>query len=219
VNGIHDMGGMQDMGPVQREANEPVFHHPWEGRVFAIYRAAGAWRKWNIDAARFSREMIPPAEYLRMSYYEKWFAGLMDLLVSRGLVTRAEIESGKPAPGSAHASPTPSVDQVLAAEKKGASTSRDVPVAAHFRAGQSVRTRNMNPLGHTRLPRYARGKLGTIDRDFGVFVLPDTNAEFRGENPQHVYAVRFSARGLWGDAANPRDSVYLSIWDEYLEPA
>ena len=100
MNGVHDMGGMQDMGPVQEEKNEPVFHHPWEGRVFAMYRATGAWRKWNIDAARYSRELIPPAEYLRMSYYEKWYAGLVDLLTARGLVTRAEVESGRPAPGS-----------------------------------------------------------------------------------------------------------------------
>ncbi len=105
MNGVHDMGGMQDMGPAQEEKNEPVFHHAWEGRVFAMYRAAGAWHKWNIDAARYSRELIPPAEYLRMSYYEKWYVGLVDLLTARGLVTRAEIESGRPALGSSKATP------------------------------------------------------------------------------------------------------------------
>ena len=219
MNGVHDMGGMQDMGPVQEEKNEPVFHHPWEGRVFAMYRATGAWRKWNLDAARYARELIPPAEYLRMSYYEKWYAALADMLTARGLVTRAEIESGRPAHGSAKATPPLTPKQMLESVAKGASAKRDVSVASRFQAGQRIRARNINPVGHTRLPRYARGKVGTIDRDYGVFVFPDTNALFLGENPQHLYAVRFSARELWGDQAKPQDTVYLSMWDDYLEPA
>jgi nitrile hydratase beta subunit len=219
MNGVHDMGGMQDMGPVQEEKNEPVFHRPWEGRVFAIYRATGAWRKWNIDAARYSRELIPPAEYLRMSYYEKWYVGLVDLLTARGLVTRSEIDSGKPAHGSTKATPPLTPKQLLESVAKGTPTKRDVSVAPRFQAGQRIRARNINPVGHTRLPRYARGKLGMIERDYGVFVFPDTNAQFLGENPQHLYAVRFSARELWGEQAKLQDTVYLSMWDDYLEPA
>lgn len=219
MNGVHDMGGMQDMGPVREEKNEPVFHHPWEGRVFAMYIATGAWRKWNIDAARYMRELIPPAEYLRMSYYEKWYAGLVELLEKRGLLTRAEIDSGKPAPGSSKATPLLTAEQVPTARHRGASTSRDVPVAARFQAGQPVRARVINPTGHTRLPRYARGKLGAVHLDHGVFVFPDTNALFQGENPQHVYSVRFAARELWGDAAKPQDAVYIDLWEDYLEPA
>ena len=217
MNGVHDMGGMQDMGPVQKEKDERVFHHSWEGRVFAMYRATGAWHKWNIDAARYTRELIPPAEYLRMSYYEKWYVGLVNLLTARGLVTRAEIESGKPAQGSSKASPPLLAKQIRETEALGASTKRNVSVAPRFQAGQSVRARNINPVGHTRLPRYARGKMGDIDRDYGVFVFPDTNAQLLGENPQHVYSVRFSARELWGDRAKPQDTVYLALWDDYLE--
>jgi nitrile hydratase subunit beta len=220
MNGIHDMGGMQDMGPIQHEKNEPVFHEPWESRVFAMYIALGAWRKWNIDAARHSRELIPPAEYLRMTYYEKWFAGQVDLLVKRGLVTTAEIESGAPAAGTAKATPPLTADGVtveMLANRINAS--RNVPVASRFQTGQRVRARNINPVGHTRLPRYARGKVGTVERDHGVFVLPDTNAHFLGEKPQHVYSVRFAARELWGEQAAARDSVYLAMWDDYLEPA
>ena len=219
MNGVHDMGGMQDMGSVTEEKNEPVFHHPWEGRVFAMYIATGAWRKWNIDAARYMRELIPPADYLRMSYYEKWYAGLVELLEKRGLVASAEVDSGKPAAGSRKATPPLTAEQVPTVRHRGASTSRDIPVAARFQAGQKVRARVINPTGHTRLPRYARGKVGTIHLDHGVFVFPDTNALFQGENPQHVYAVRFSARELWGDAAKPQDAVYLDMWDDYLEPA
>lgn len=219
MNGIHDMGGMQDMGPVQPEKNEPVFHQPWEGRVFALNQALGAWRKWNIDASRHQRELIPPADYLRMSYYEKWLTALMELLVNRGLVTRAELESGTPEAGSPKATPPVTAETVAALLAQGKPVRRDVPVAARFKAGQHVRARNINPTGHTRLPRYARGKVGTVERDHGVFVFPDTNAHFLGEKPQHLYSVRFTARELWGEEAAPRDAVYVNLWDDHLEPA
>jgi nitrile hydratase subunit beta len=218
VNGVHDMGGMHGMGPIQYEKNEPVFHARWEARVYALNRAMGAWRKWNIDASRHERELIPPAEYLRMSYYEKWFAGLLELLVKSGLVTRTEIKSGKRARGSAKATPALTAEQVTSTTGK-VTPRREVPVSPRFTVGQRVRARNINPAGHTRLPRYARGKLGAIDRDHGVHVFPDTNAHFLGEKPQHVYSVRFSARELWGEQAPPRDAVYLDMWDDYLEPA
>ena len=219
MNGVHDMGGMQDMGPIQYEKNEPVFHAHWEARVRALAHAIGAWGKWNIDADRYEGEMIPPAEYFRGSYYERWFAVLVSLLVKRGLVTSAEIETGIPAAGSSRATPPLTAAAILPVLTTGIVSSRDVPVAPHFKVSQHVRTRNINPTGHTRLPRYARGKMGTIERDYGVFVFPDTNAEFLGEKPQHVYSVRFTARELWGEQASPRDSVYLDLWDDYLEPA
>ncbi len=101
----------------------------------------------------------------------------------------------------------------------GTLASREIPGAPRFQLGQQVRARNMYPTGHTRLLRYARGKLGTIDRPHGAFVFPDTNAHFLGEKPQHIYSVRFAARELWGDQASPRDAVYIDMWDDYLEPA
>ena len=219
MNGVHDMGGMQDMGPIQADKNEPVFRERWEARIFAMNRAMGAWRKWNLDASRHERELIPPAEYLRMSYYEKWLSGLVELLAKSGLVTRAEIESGTPEAGSSRATPPLTAEMVPAMIARGTPANRDVPVAARFKAGQRVRGRNINPTGHTRLPRYARGKLGTVERDHGVVVFPDTNAHFQGEKPQHLYSVRFAARELWGDAAAPRDAVYVNLWDDHLEPA
>lgn len=187
--------------------------------MFALNLALGAWRKWNIDAGRFQIEQVPPADYLRMSYYEKWLARIIELSVKRGLVTRAEIESGQPAAGSTKATPPLTADNVPSMLRGGAGAIRNVPAIAHFKVGQRVRARNINPAGHTRLPRYARGKTGTVDRNHGVYVFPDTNAEFLGENPQHVYSVRFAARELWGDQASPRDAVYIDLWDDYLEPA
>ena len=219
MNGVHDMGGMHGMGPIQYEKNEPVFHELWESRVFALQLAMAFWRKWSIDASRHQRELIPPAEYLRMSYYEKWVAGLVELLVKSDLVTPTEIESGAPAPNSPKAIPALAADKVPPLMAQGRPASRDVPVVARFQMGQRVRTRNIHPVGHTRLPRYARAKLGTIDRDHGVFVFPDTNAHFLGEKPHHVYSVRFAMSELWGEQATPHDAVYLDLWEDYLEPA
>jgi nitrile hydratase subunit beta len=219
MNGIHDMGGMQDMGPIQHEKNEPVFHARWEARWFAIRQALGAWRKWNIDASRYQGSMIPPAEYLRLSYYERQIISTTELLVKSGLVTQVEVDSGKRARDSSKTIPPLTADRVAAVLAKGTPASRDVAVAPSFQVGQHVRARNINPTGHTRLPRYARGKLGTVDRDHGVYVFPDTNAHFLGEKPQHLYSVRFAARELWGEQTAPSDAVYVDLWDDYLEPA
>ena len=219
MNGVHDMGGMQDMGPVSPEVNEPVFHAPWEGRAYALTRAMGAWRLWNLDATRFQRELMPPADYFRLSYYERWIAGLVELMLKHKLVTVMELETGQPDEGAAMRTPALTADNVPTLIGKGVSARRELPVAASFRVGQRVRARNINPVGHTRLPRYARGKTGTVDRDHGVFVFPDSNAHFHGEQPQHVYSVRFDARALWGEQASRVDSVYVDLWDSYLEPA
>jgi nitrile hydratase len=219
MNGVHDMGGMHGMGPIQSEKDEPVFHAPWEARVFALRRAMGAWRKWNIDATRHQIELVPPVEYLRLSYYARQFVAFLEMLVKSGLVTRTEIESGIPADGQPKVTPVLTVEKAVALVAKGVPTNRDVKVVARFQPGQRVRTRNIHPVGHTRLPRYARGKTGTIDRNHGVFVFPDTNAHFLGEKPQHVYSVRFASRELWGEQAAAQDSVYVDMWEDYLEPA
>jgi nitrile hydratase subunit beta len=219
VNGVHDMGGMQDMGPVQAEPNEPVFHYFWEGRVFALRRAMGAWRKWNIDATRYAVELVPPVDYLRMSYYERQLTAFVGMLVQHNFVTGAELESGSPAPGTPMTTPALTVEKALAVIANGVPTKRNLSIAPRFQTGQQIRTRNINPLGHTRLPRYARAKSGTVERNHGVFVFPDTNAVFLGENPQHLYSVRFSARELWGEHSRSHDSVYLNLWEAYLEPA
>jgi nitrile hydratase len=219
MNGVHDMGGMHGMGPIEAELNEPVFHAPWEGRVFALYRATGALGKWNIDANRHSIERLRSADYLRMSYYEKWLAGLIMLLKESGVVTPTELESGRAEPGSSKATPALTAEQVAAALPKRGWFERSVNVPPRFATGQLVRAKKINPIGHTRLPRYARGNLGVVDRIHGAHVFPDTNAHFQGENPQHLYSVRFSARELWGKASSSRDAVYIDLWEEYLQPA
>ena len=219
MNSVHDMGGMHGMGAIQYETNEQVFHEAWEARVFALHRAMRAWAKWTTDASRHAVELIPAPEYLRMSYYEQRLHALIELMVETGLVTRAEVESGKPAPGSPKAAPVLIASAVPGAVAKSKPASREVRVKARFTVCQRVRGRNIHPTGHTRLPRYARGKLGTIHQVHGVYVYPDTNAHSLGEKPQHLYSVRFAARELWGEQASECDAVYIDMWDDYLENA
>ncbi len=217
MNGVHDMGGMHGMGPIQPEQDEPVFHHRWETRVFALARAMGKFGRWNIDAHRHQRELIPAAEQLRMSYYERWLEGLSELLVRYDFVTAEELATGQATADAARLTPALPADKVPMFIAAGSPASRRSSRPSRFRPGQRVRARNLNPTGHTRLPRYVRGKTGTIDRVQGVFVFPDTNAHFLGEDPQHVYSVRFQARELWGDATAPQDSVYVDLWESYLD--
>ena len=219
MNGVHDMGGMHGMGPVEYEKDEPVFHAVWEGRVYALNRALRAWRKWTLDTDRHGIEVLPPADYLRMSYYERWAARMFSQVVSFGLVTREELESGRPAAGTPKATPPLTAAMSPRFLSRGIPPSEDPKIRPLFKVGQRVRARNINPAGHTRLPRYARGKAGTIVRDHGVYSFPDTTAHFLGEKRQHVYSVRFAARELWGDSASPRDFNYIDMWDDYLERA
>ena len=218
MNGVHDMGGMHGMGPIEYERKEPVFHTRWEARAFALTLAMGVWRKWNIDASRYSRELIPPAEYLRMSYYELWLTSITERLVASDLVTRDELESGRAAPGSTKAALAVSPADAVAAIFR-VPASRKESVVPRFQVGEPVRARNINPVTHTRLPRYARGRAGTIYQDHGVFGFMDVNAYGLGDKPQHLYSVRFPARELWGEQAAPQDSVFVDLYDDYLEHA
>jgi nitrile hydratase beta subunit len=220
MNGVHDMGGMHGMGPIVREPNEPVFHHSWEGRVYAMTRALRARDGvWCLDAHRHGLEQIPPAEYLRMSYYERWMALLARTLVETGTATQSEIDTGQADAGRARVAPRLAAADVPFMVDLRPSARRHSPAAARFTPGERIRARQMHPSGHTRLPRYARGKTGVIVRDRGVYLFPDTHAHDGGDNPQHLYSVRFAARELWGSDASSKDAVYLDMWEAYLEQA
>ena len=219
MNGVHDMGGMHGMGPVDAERDEPVFHQQWEARVLAIALATGFLRRWNIDMGRFTIEQMPAAEYLRASYYEKWLYRTERLLVERGLLTPKELASGRAdgTPPAVRALPSGEVETALRGRRAARMDDHLKPPT--FKAGDRVRARNFHPTHHTRLPRYARGKIGVIDRDHGVFILPDEHASSGKEVPSHCYAVRFEGRELWGPQAGQRDAIYIDLFDEYLEPA
>jgi nitrile hydratase subunit beta len=216
MNGVHDMGGMHGMGPVAIERGEPVFHSGWERRAFALTLACGYRGRWNIDMGRYSREQMPPAAYLATSYYEHWLFGLEKLLVDEKLVTADELATGR-AEGQAGAAGTLRASEVAAFLRNRRNARLDDAVPPRFKPGDHVVARNIHPSGHTRLPRYARGRHGTINRDHGVFIFPDTHAMTRDKKPQHCYSVRFAARELWGPAASARDSVYVDLWDDHLD--
>jgi len=224
MNSVHDMGGMHGFGPVLPEANEPVFHAEWEGRIFSIRAQLGRFGG-NIDQRRSHLEQIRPDRYLRISYYERWLDTALRYCAERGLIRASErraIETARDEKElssalSANKATLPRVEP--APPRAGAGYARPIDTLSAFTIGQAVRTRNINPLTHTRLPRYARGKAGVVTADHGGFVFPDSNALGAGESPKRLYTVRFAAQELWGDRAHPRDTVSLDLWEPYLERA
>ena len=217
MNGGHDLGGMHGFGPVAAEPDEPVFHHEWERRAFAITLACGLLGRWNLDMARHARERIPPPRYLGASYYEIWFEGLRTLLVEQGLLSADELETGRSAEASAGDRRVPGPDAVPGILERGGSARAD-EVPARFRVGERVRVRNRHPLGHTRAPRYVRGRAGTIERRHGTYVFPDAHAHGEGPRPQPLYSVRFDGTELWGKDGDAGSVVYVDLWEGYLEP-
>ena len=218
MNSVHDMGGMQGLGEIVPEPGEGApFHAEWEGRVHAMSVASPT--RANIDEGRHARERIPGPQYLAMTYYEKWFRGLSDLLVQKGFATAEELASGKAAPGAARAVPYLKAEMVEPSLTRRGTYLRDYAGMPLFAPGDAVRARNIHPDGHTRLPRYARGRSGVIVASHGAHVFPDSHAHGLGEDPRPLYTVRFTARELWGEAAHPRDTVCLDLWEPYLERA
>lgn len=219
MDGVHDMGGMDGFGPVQPESNEPVFHAPWEARVLAMRRAMGAANGWTIDMGRFAIEQLPPHVYLSATYYQKWFLGMRQMLLDHGLIDAAELEAGHSQRPAAllprGAFKVADVARIMARGK----FDRPASAPARFKVGERVRAKNIHPCTHTRLPRYARGHAGVIERIQGCHVLPDTAAHGKGEAPQWLYTVVFDARELWGADADPTLKVSIEAFESYLDLA
>jgi len=220
MNGIHDMGGMHGMGPVEAEPNEPVFHAPWEARVLALNLAMSFHNRWNIDRGRYFRELSPALEYLSDSYYESWLRRLEAIAVDAGFLRPGELAAGRslvPPPNDSPVAVGPA--EALAIVSKGSSYHRPQTSPPRFKVGDAVRVREMTVTGHTRAPRYCRRRRGIVHEVRGTFVFPDTNAALAGEKPQPLYSVRFEGEELWGKAASPKDAVYIDLWDDYLDAA
>ncbi len=221
MNGAHDLGGMHGYGPInpEPETEEPVFHADWEKRVFGLALAAGFLGKWNIDMSRYSRERQHPIDYLQHTYYENWLAGLKKLLVEAELVNPEELETGQAA-GEADESIRQGVlkaGEIAEVIAKGGPVAMTISTAPRFKSGDSVRAVNRHPAGHTRQPRYVRGRVGVIHEHHGAYVFPDRSAEGSKEG-RHLYSVRFTAEALWGKSAVGRNAVYADLWEDYLEP-
>ena len=217
TNSVHDIGGMHGFGPVEAEAEEPVFHADWEARVYALQRAMGATGLWTIDGGRASLENLPPIEYLAASYYKRWFLGLERRVVAHGLVSEDEISAGRALRPGVRLNRKLTLDDARA--MSFAHFDRPASSPARFKTGDRVRTKNMHPKTHTRLPRYARDKLGTVEAVRGCHVFPDSAALGTGENPQWLYTVVFAGRELWGEEADPSIKVSIEAFESYLLPA
>ena len=219
MNGAQDLGGMMGFGPVNPEKDEPIFHAECEKRALGMTLCCGALGEWNIDVSRHARETLHPADYLSSSYYEIWIKGLLKLLAARGLVSREELATGRSLDAPKATRPALKAADVPARLASGGPCDRPLDRAPRFKAGDRVRTINIHPTTHTRLPRYARSKSGVIEARQGSFVFPDTNAQGKGEDPQWVYSVVFKGTELWGADSDPGLSVAIDLWEPYLEPA
>jgi nitrile hydratase len=219
MNGVHDMGGMDGFGKVEPELDEPVFHEEWEGRVMAMNRAMGATGSWCIDMSRFSREELRPHVYLAATYYQKWFLGMRQMLLDRGLIDADEVAAGHALrPGKPLARGPFTMKDVTRVLTRG-QFGRPAPAPARFKVGDRVRARNIHPATHTRLPRYVRGHAGVVERLHGCHVFPDTAATGQGEHPQWLYTVVFGSRELWGPDADPTIKISIDAFEPYLDPA
>jgi nitrile hydratase len=217
MDGVHDMGGMDGFGKVEPEPNEPVFHDRWEGRVLAMSRAIGVFRAWTIDTSRYAVELLAPAVYLTRPYYEKWFLRNQQLLIERGLIDADEVAAGRALrPAKSMKRGRFTLADVEAVTRRG-SYGRPAPAPARYKVGDRVRTKNIHPTTHTRLPRYARGHVGVVERLHGAHIFPDSAAVGRGEDPQWLYTVRFDAQELWGAQADPKLKVSIEAFEPYLE--
>ena len=215
MNGPQDLGGMMGFGPVAPEADEPVFHTPWERRAFAINLAMGMTGSWNIDTARHARERLPPLTYWSSSYYEMRHYALIKQLLESELMTAGEEAMGQMSVPPRPLKRVPGAALIPAVLAGGSPYDRPAPRPQSFQAGDQVRARNLHPPGHTRLPRYLRGHAGEIIKVHGCHVLPDSSAHGKGDNPHWLYAVKFSASDVWGKPS--RDSLVADLWETYLE--
>lgn len=218
MNGIHDLGGMDGFGPVAVEANEPVFHAPWERRVFGMTAAISTTNLRNVHEFRHAIERMDPTHYLDSSYYEHWLTGLATLAVEKGVITHEELErrAGGRVPLSRPVAGRPPVTAPGVPGPQSGPLSGP-PSGPRFAVGDAVRVRNLHPSGHTRCPRYVRGRRGVVVRVDGTSALPDLAAHGVRSPKEVTYGVRFEARDLWGEPSGARETVHVDLWESYLE--
>ena len=217
MDGVHDLGGMDNFGDVEQEANEPVFHAPWERSVFTHMLALLGAGHFNVDEWRRTIELIPPVQYLASSYYEKWLTALITLLEEKGVVTREELLAGKSLDIGSTRLPALEKDKARYITSNPVSTLQECSSVPRYKVGDEVVAKVMYPTHHTRLPRYVRGRRGKVEKNNGAFLLPDRQAHGAPAAPVFNYSVRFSARELWGEEAPAKDSLFIDLYECYLE--
>lgn len=208
MDGIHDLGGMNGFGQVEVERDEPVFHEPWEAHAFALnLLGIRVLKAYNVHEYRHAVERMDPAHYLAASYYERWFTGVATLLVEKGVVTREELERRAGGRVPLARAPAPVEPSDFSPTER-----------ARFAVGEAVVVRDIHPRGHTRVPRYVRGKRGVVLRVAPRFLFPDLAGHGLRAHREPAYHVEFPARVLWSDGA-AGESVIVDLWESYLEAA
>ncbi|HEY2681924.1 MAG TPA: nitrile hydratase subunit beta [Steroidobacteraceae bacterium] len=202
-----DLGGREESRRVVPEPDGAQFHAPWEARAMALTVAMGASGLWNIDESRAARETLP--DYERLSYYQIWLDALQKLVDERGILR-------EPSPLAPRMLRAADVAGVL---KKGAPTLRTSTRAPRFKLKDRIRTIGGDLPHHTRLPHYARDKLGRIERIHGMHVFPDSNAHGGGESPQWLYTVCFESGELFGGEGAREALISIDAFESYLGPA
>lgn len=212
-----DLGGRDGLGVVVPEPEGGLFHADWEARALALTLAMGATGEWNLDQSRSARETLP--EYANLSYYQIWVAALERLLIERGLVTADELADKRSLHPPKRVARVLHAQDVGAALARGSPTERAPPGPARFAVGDRVRARAEVVPHHTRLPGYAHGRIGTIERVHGAHVFADAHAQGLGEAPEWLYGVGFDAQELWGAATAQGLRIMVDAWEPYLAPA
>lgn len=228
MDGVHDLGGTDGMGSIERgdddSGPEPYFHEEWEAQVFALLPLTLGQGKYNLDEFRHTIEQMGPAHYLDSPYYEHWLHAMEDRLVENGVISEDELQSRleeiKAADNPDELIPDREdpelTEQMLGLIESGVSAERE-PTDPAFEPGDEVIVKNIHPEGHTRCPDYARRARGVVDEVRGTFVLPDSHAHHEGENPEPVYSIRFDSDELWDGNAEENETIYIDLWESYLE--
>lgn len=225
MNGVHDMGGMHGFGPVKHEENEPVFHQPWEARVVGMRAVVGQAPDLRPGGFRFVTESLDPIFYLTASYYERWLETFSNGLIERGLITPEELAQRIDFYSEDPAAPVPTsqnpeqAKEAVGRLRKRVRLNHQAAYDPRFQPGDQVRARNINPRGHTRMPRYVRGKVGVVSRYYGFQDVLDFEPGDPLFPPQPVYSVRFDMQELWGEHAEPGEYLYIDLWESHLDPA
>lgn len=218
MDGIHDLGGRQGYGPIDVHEGPNPFHMPWEARLFGITRAFTEPVETSLEMFRLARECIEPAEYLGRRYYDQWLLAHEVLLVDTGVATVEELSTGRSQHGIDGMPKPMSVAEVAVAKYRQIRFDRPSDGHPAFTVGETVRIRSRGATGHTRLPQYVRGRLGTIERFHGFHIFPDSNVMGDGFAAP-LYNVSFLSADLWEEHAGRTDRVRLDLWEPYLEHA
>jgi nitrile hydratase beta subunit len=220
VDTIADMGGMQGFGPVElTPPDDPPFHEDWERRAFAMALLSMRVSGTNLDSFRHALNRQHPLDYLSDGYYGRWLTCAENLLTDSAIIAPGAVEARARTLAGQDVEEPPAPEPNKPDYKPTAAGSiRQVEAAPKFALGDRVRAKDVHPVGHTRLARYVRGRVGTVQLLQPAQVLPDTNAHFVGEYAQHVYNVAFESHELWGPEAEPFE-LHFDLYEDYLEPA